>query len=186
MIVFGATLVHALWYDPDTGPAVLSYVATSTPSTLVATSSEPARLRIPSIGVNAAVQYVGVNAQGNMRAPDNFTDVAWYQPGTVPGTLGSAVIDGHVDNGLGLDGVFKHLDSVKVGDSIYVDTNGGKKLHFVVTDIELYPYQSVPTQKLFGERDEARLNLITCGGSWVNGGDTYDHRLVIYSVLQSS
>lgn len=182
MIVFGATLVHALWYAPESGPAVPASLETAP---VVATSSQPERLRIPSVGVNAAVQYVGINAQGNMRAPDNFTDVAWYDLGTVPGQLGSAVIDGHVDNGLGLAGVFKHLDEIKVGDSIYVDTKAGQTLRFVVTDIDLYPYQSVPVQKLFGQKDAARLNLITCGGSWVSGGDTYDHRLVIYSVLAS-
>jgi LPXTG-site transpeptidase (sortase) family protein len=129
---------------------------------------------------------VGVNALGNMRAPSNFTDVSWYEYGTVPGMVGSAVIAGHVDNGLGLDGVFKHLSDMQVNDDLYIETIGGAMLHFKVSDIETYPYQDVPTTTLFGQDDAARLNLITCDGTWVPGHDTYDHRIVIYTRLVAS
>ena len=149
----------------------------------VATSSLPLRIIIPALSINASIQDVGVNILGNMKAPNNFTDVAWYKYGTVPGTQGSAVIAGHVDNGLGLSGVFKHLSDIKIGGDIYIDTVDGTELHFVVSDIQIYPYNSVPTQTLFGQKDAARLNLITCEGTWVGGRDTYDHRLVVYTTL---
>ncbi|HUO56244.1 MAG TPA: class F sortase [Candidatus Paceibacterota bacterium] len=184
LCVFVWTLVRALWYAPDTGPAVPHPLAAQAHAVTAPTSSLPSRLIIPSLHINANVQHVGVNAAGNMRAPDNFTDVSWYEYGTVPGFRGSAVMAGHVDNGLGLDGVFKHLDQLKIGDDVYVQTNGGAMLHFIVSDIEVYPYQNVPTSLLFSRNDTARLNLITCTGSWVPGGaDTYDHRIVIYTTL---
>jgi len=145
----------------------------------------PARLRIPSIGVNAAVDPVGIAHSGAMMPPPNFTDVGWYKWGPVPGQTGSAVIDGHVDNGLSLAGVFKHLSDVKVGDDLYVDTKDGTTLHFRVADIEIYPYQSAPTALIFGRSDKPRLNLITCDGQWVKGGHTYNERLVIYGELAS-
>ncbi len=182
--VFAWTTVHALWYAPDGVPVPAADLNTT--GVGIATSSLPSRLIIPALDINANVQYVGVNAVGDMRAPDNFTDVSWYRYGTVPGYLGSAVIAGHVDNGLGLDGVFKHLDTLKVGDDVYIQRNDGTKLLFVVSDIELYPYQDVPTELLFAAADTARLNLITCDGTWVPGGDTYDHRLVIYTTLVGS
>jgi sortase A len=175
--IFSATLVHTVWYAPDSQGAQANVPITD------ATTSLPARLIIPALNINASVQHVGVNVAGAMRAPDNFTDVAWYKYGTTPGNLGSAVIDGHVDNGLGLNGVFKYLDTIKVGDDVYVQTANGSRLHFVVSDIESYPYQSVPLQTLFARDDAARLNLITCEGDWVAGGDTYDHRLVVYATL---
>ncbi len=186
--VFGWTLVHAVLYAPEqSGPLPPQAQTAQTPELYTsATSTHPDRLVIPSLNINAAIQYVGVNAEGNMRAPDNFTDVAWYEYGTIPGMRGSAVIDGHVDNGLGLDGVFKHLTDIKVGEDVYVRTKGGTKLHFAVFDIETYPYQGVPVQKLFMPNDAAYLNLITCEGLWVWGGDTYDHRLVVYTRLVSS
>ncbi|HUO50200.1 MAG TPA: class F sortase [Candidatus Paceibacterota bacterium] len=180
--VFVWTLIHAVFYAPETEIQVPSLARTA-PATKVATSSLPARLIIPSIGINAAIQNAGINAQGNMQVPSNFTDVAWYKYGAVPGQVGSAVIDGHVDNGLGLDGVFKHLADVNVGDDVFVQTRGGQQLHFVVTDIEVYPYTQAPSLLIFGQKDAARLNLITCDGTWVKGKDTYNERLVVFTRL---
>ncbi len=190
-IVFARTVAFSLFYAPDDS-APDSLAASSSPSLpsasrmdAVASSSLPSRLLIPALNINAAVQYVGVNAEGNMRAPSNFTDVAWYKYGAVPGMKGSAVISGHVDNGLALAGVFKHLSDLRVGDDIYITKADGGKLHFVISDIEIYPYDAVPTNILFNQNDTARLNLVTCDGAWVAGQKTYDHRLVIYSELES-
>jgi sortase (surface protein transpeptidase) len=93
------------------------------------------------------------------------------------------VIDGHVDNGLGLSGVFKHLEDLQQGDDVYVVTKTGRELHFVVEDTVSYPYKTVPLETLFSRDDDARLNLITCGGSWVKSDKTYDHRFVVYTRL---
>lgn len=180
LVIFAVTLAGALWYSPD------SEIAVPPMSPVASTASKPVRLEIPAIGVDATVQYVGITGNGDMGTPDNFTDVAWYKYGPVPGQLGSAVIDGHVDNGLSLAGVFKHLDNVKVGDDVYVIAADGSKLHFVVTDMEKYPYTSGPTQKIFGQTDAARLNLITCSGTWVPGARTYDERLVVYTKFEGS
>jgi LPXTG-site transpeptidase (sortase) family protein len=174
--IFAATLVHSVWYAPDqeiAGPIV------------AATSSDPVRLSIPSLDIDAKVQQVGLTTAGNMGIPNNFTDVAWYKYGPRPGQLGSAVIDGHVDNGLSLAGVFKHLEDIKVGDDVYVQEKDGSKLHFVVTDIESYPYKNAPVEQIFTRTDKARLNLITCVGDWIPAGKTYDHRLVVYTELSA-
>jgi LPXTG-site transpeptidase (sortase) family protein len=186
--VFTSTLSNAVAYAPETPAAATSTASgAQTPGLFkVADAALPSRLIIPSLDINANIQYVGENAAGNMMAPDNFTDVSWYKYGAVPGTIGSAVMAGHVDNGLGLDGVFKHLSDLKVGDDVYIQTKGGERLHFRVSETQVYPYQSVPTQTLFAQDDAARLNLITCDGSWVAGGDTYDHRIVIYTRLVTS
>lgn len=148
-----------------------------------ATTSAPVRLLIPALSIDAHVQYVGVTTGGEMGVPNNFTDVAWYRNGTLPGMAGSAVMDGHVDNGLALPGVFKYLERIKIGDSVYVETRDERMLHFVVYDTEIYPYKDVPMDKLFAESDAARLNLITCQGSWLPGDKTYDQRLVVYATL---
>lgn len=196
-IVFARTIVLAFFYYPEggnqnqapSGTAVGPAVPNSTgarASSHAGSPDAPVRLLIPSLNVDAAVQDVGVNSDGNMRAPTNFTDVAWYEYGPAPGETGSAVVDGHVDNGLGLDGVFKHLNALKAGDDIYVTARNGSRLHFVVSDVELYPYNAAPSDLIFGQNDTARLNLITCDGAWVSGQRTYDHRLVVFSKLSSS
>jgi sortase A len=181
LVLFGYLFVHAVGVPsvlsvwPDTGQSAVGLHA--------ATSSLPVRLQIPSLHIDAKVQYVGTTPAGTMGVPSNFVDVAWFKQGTVPGQLGSAAIDGHVDNGLALAGVFKHLGDIAVGDSVYVQTKDKGLLHFVVYDIESYPYTEVPLQTIFGRTDGAYLNLITCEGAWVQGQRTYDHRLVVYTKL---
>lgn len=183
VIVFGSTLVHAVFYAPDSSTVETPQMAASVH---INAPENPARLRIPRLHIQAAVQYVGINGSGNMATPSNFTDVAWYKYGTVPGQMGSAVINGHVDNGLALAGVFKHLQDIQTGDDIYIDTKQGSSLHFVVERVVLYPYKDVPTDLVFNQKDAPRLNLITCDGNWVKAGKTYDKRLVVYAVLKNT
>lgn len=190
IVIFSYTLVHAVFYAPDEGgPAIpTSMVSQGTNPTHVAaspvSSGIPSRLEIPALSIDAHVQQVGTNGAGNMSAPSNFTDVAWYKYGAEPGELGSAVFAGHVDNGLSLAGVFKHLDEVKTGNDIYIETASGGRLHFVVTSVTSYDYKDAPTEQIFEQDDKAYLKLLTCTGDWVPGDRTYDHRLVVTAVLQ--
>jgi len=62
----------------------------------------------------------GFNSKENIGTPNNFTDVAWYSAGVVPGEVGSTIIVGHVDNGLGMAGVFIHLADIEMGDQVTI------------------------------------------------------------------
>ncbi|MDE1925425.1 MAG: class F sortase [Patescibacteria group bacterium] len=182
--VFTATAVHAVYYAPQAQAPEPALEAVA-PALNVSSSERPAQLQIPKLNIDSSVLGVGLGVTGNMAVPPNFTDVGWYKYGPVPGQWGSAVIDGHVDNGLSLAGVFKRLNELSVGDDVYIVTTSGTRLHFVVTDVESYPYEAVPVGQVFDQADAKRLNLITCEGSWVEGGKTYDHRLVVYTTLVS-
>lgn len=176
---FLMTLMRATAYAPDAEiipPAFSSEAAR-------ATSSLPSRLIIPALNIDTKVQHVGIKPNGKMANPNNFSDVGWYKYGTVPGASGSAVMAGHVDNALGLDGIFKHLEKLKTGDEIFVVTRGGARLHFIVTDSEWYPYTEVPIELLFNKKDKPRLNLVTCGGTWIKDARSYDKRLVVFTKL---
>jgi LPXTG-site transpeptidase (sortase) family protein len=174
--VFIFIFIRSVWYAPGS-----EIIPALVPPPTAPTSSEPVRLQIPTLGIDASVEQVGVNAKGEMGIPTTFTTVAWYKYGPPPGQLGSAVIDGHVDNGLSLPGVFKHLGDLKVGDHLYVVTKGGDTLHFVVDEIAQYPYATSPAEKIFARTDAAWLNLITCSGTWMKGERTYSDRLVVYT-----
>ncbi len=180
-VVFGVTFVHAVWYAPETQVPPQS---TSAVHTNVASNDYPVRLRIPALGIDAVVEQVGLTAAGRMAAPSRFSDVAWYTYGPLPGQMGNAVIDGHVDNGLGLAGVFKHLSSIKEGDVVQVQTKKGSTLSFIVDEIHSYPYTDVPTKTIFTTKGDARLTLITCEGTWVAEQKTYDKRLVVGATLK--
>jgi sortase A len=160
LALFVATLLRATVYAPGEetrAPVIASAFTTST-----TTPQElPARLHIPAIGVDAHVQHVGVTAAGAMGVPDNYVDVAWYRYGAVPGRVGSAVIDGHVDNGLRLPGVFKKLDALRLGDELFVETANGERIRFVVEETQRYPYEEVPVERVFNRQDASRLVLIT-------------------------
>lgn len=157
----------------------------ATPSS--ATAPLPSRLIIPKLGVDTRVQAMGLTKKGNMAAPSNYTDVSWYKLGAAPGAMGSAVMAGHVDNAAGLAGVFKNLDSLVVGDDVYVTDKNGKKLHFRVTAKKVYPYNlgGAELKKVFTANDAAHLNLITCTGEWVEALQTNDKRLVVFTELVS-
>ena len=156
------------------------------PATSVASTTAlfPARLQIPSIGVNAKVEQVGKKADGSMGTPSNFTDVAWYAAGSAPGQAGNAVIDGHVNNALTMAGVFQHLSQIALGDTITVVNASGTKMDFIVTNIEQYPVDSAPAASIFATSGPSQLVLITCDGIWVPSEKSFDKRLVVFASLK--
>lgn len=176
--IFGLTIVRASLFSPDTEIDVP--VETETVEN---PAHYPERIRIPRLGIDTAIQHVGVNGKGNMAVPNNFTDVGWYKYGPAPGESGSAVLAGHVNNGLGLSGVFEHLSDLEVGDDIYITRADGTEVHFVVAGKRAYPYGEAPAEVIFNPQGSVRLNLITCEGKWVKEDKTYDQRLVVFTKL---
>jgi sortase A len=175
--LFAITLTGAVWYSPQNEISVQALVS----------EEPPVRLVIPKLDLDVQVQQAGLIAGNRMASPTNYTDVAWYKYGPAPGELGSAVIAGHLDNGLGLTGVFKDLNKLQPGDALTVETEDGDLLHFVVEQLVTYPYDQVPPS-IFTSKDKARLNLITCAGKWIKTPDlgwTIDQRLIVYAVLRT-
>ncbi len=152
---------------------------TSTTETLV-----PVRIEIPALKVNAKIVSVGMTAAGAMATPGRYADVGWYKFGTLPGERGSAVMAGHVDNGLALPGVFKHLVDVINGDEIYVTNSNGERIRFKVMSTVVYNYKEVPVTQIFTRDDGNYLTLITCIGSLIHSEHTYDERLVVTAIKE--
>jgi LPXTG-site transpeptidase (sortase) family protein len=124
------------------------------------------------------MQYVGITKSGKMATPNNFSDVGWFQYGTLPGDKGSAIIAGHVDNGLAFPAVFADLGNASVGDDVYVDTVGGSTLHFKVVNIKNYDAEA-KTEDIFNQNDGKYIKLITCAGTWSIVHRTHDQRVVV-------
>jgi LPXTG-site transpeptidase (sortase) family protein len=147
-------------------------------------NNEVGTLKIPSLGTNAKIETVGLNANGNMDVPANDKSVGWYKFGPQPGEAGSAVLAGHVDTYAGTSGVFKDLDKLKVGDEVDVVNMQNETIHFAVDRIEVYDEEEAPLKSIFGYSDgEIHLNLITCAGAWDNRSHRYTQRLVVYTSL---
>ncbi len=148
--------------------------ATITPADIIV----PARLKIPSLGINAKVESVAIRADGAMATPSNFDNVAWYSPGAKPGAQGSAVFAGHVNNALFKSGVFERLAQINKGDYVTVEDSAGKSSVYRVSSVEEYQPDAL-TDALFVTTGPSRLVLITCTGNWVQVTRSYDKRLVV-------
>ena len=141
----------------------------------------PVRLIIPSLGVDAAIEQVGIGADGNMETPSNPWNTAWYAPGTRPGQPGNAAIAGHVDyRGIGAV-VFWELNLLAPGDEVLVVTDGGLTLRFLVRGQASYTPATAPLNDIFGPAATPNLNLITCAGTFNPATRSYDQRLIVFT-----
>lgn len=166
----------------NTAPRVSG--AENTPSEFVGRA--PVLLRIPAIGVLAHVQWVGVKSDGTMANPKGFADVGWFRDGAKPGERGSAVLAGHLDNGLGQKAVFFDLEKLLPDDTVIVQNDAGEELTFRVLRTRVYNVADAPVHEIFNRDDGIYLNLITCDGAWDKNKKSYDKRLVVYTQLITS
>ncbi|MDB5254480.1 MAG: class sortase [Parcubacteria group bacterium] len=152
--------------------------ASTTTSITPASYGTPIRLVIPAIKLDSPIKGMGINSKGELEVPSGKTNsVGWHKAGTVPGQIGSAVLDAHVF------AAFAKLKNLKPGNDIYVITSTNQKLHFTVKAAKTYALKDLSPVTLFAQNDARRLNLITCAGSLTKDRSTYDHRLVVYATL---
>lgn len=142
----------------------------------------PVRLKIPAISVDAVVESLGLDSRGNMDAPKGPDNVAWFNLGNRPGENGSAVIAGHYGawkNGKG--SVFDNLYKLEKGDRIYIESEKGETISFVVRESRSYEPSADATDVFSSDDGKAHLNLITCEGIWNKDAKSYSQRLVIFA-----
>lgn len=142
-----------------------------------------ARLRIPAIGVDAAIESVGKTAGGDMAVPRDPNNVGWYAPGARWGEPGNVAIAGHLDNRDSSPSTFWRLRELHAGDEIYIDDPDGRIIKYLVDSLNVFMVLEAPRQRLFGDTGDHNLNLITCHGHWDRSLGTYGQRLAAYAHL---
>ena len=145
------------------------------------TVGQPTTLAIPAIAASAPILPVGLDPVGNMAAPTTATDTAWYAPGVRPGQPGNAAIAGHVDFASVGPAVFWDLQRLTIGAEIFVTDDAGQRRRFLVTEIENYPAEQAPLERIFGPTAGVNLNLISCLGNFDPVTRAYDRRIVVYT-----
>ncbi len=186
-VVFVSSLYSVVVYQVEAPFApdgvVGDPIASSTAATM--NPSYPVRLRVPKIHLDAPFteEPLGLDEDKAVEVPEGYEEVGWYRYGPTPGSLGPAVVLGHVDS---LDGaaVFYLLGQLEPGDSVFVDREDGTTAEFTVTALERTPQSEFPTQKVYGNIDFAGLRLITCTGKYDKGSLRYSHNLVVYAALK--
>jgi sortase (surface protein transpeptidase) len=146
-------------------------------------TSVPTRLTIPALKVNVALSGLGQQADGSMQVPTDAHTVGWYTKAPTPGSLGPAVLAGHV-NFHGRDGTFAKLSTLRKGDRITVARQDGTTATFAVTTVDRYAKDHFPSAAVYGPIDHAGLRLITCGGPFDSGSGHYVDNIVVYADLQ--
>ncbi len=141
----------------------------------------PVRLKIPSINIDASVEYVGLTPDGAMDVPKERANVAWFDPGTRPGEIGSAVIAGHYGWKEGKASVFDNLYKLRKGDKIYVEDDKGAVISFVVRESRRYDPDADASDVFSSNDGKSHLNLVTCEGVWDEVSKSYSKRLVVFT-----
>ncbi len=147
--------------------------------------SAPTRLRIPAIGVDTALQPLGLLPDGTLQPPSSWQTAGWYARGVEPGDPGPAVIAGHVDSVSG-PAVFFRLRQLHPGDLIIVQRGDRRVLSFVVNATAEYPKAAFPTAAVYGPTALPTLRLVTCTGDFDWYAHSYPDNLVVSAQLRYS
>lgn len=141
----------------------------------------PSGLRVPSLGLDAAVRPVGVAADRQMRLPADPRILGWYRFGPAPGDAGSVVLAGHVDSRRFGVGPLAALQSIDVGERVEVVTGSGSVRAYRVDSIERFDQQALPAA-VFARNGPERLRLVTCTGPFLPDAGGYQQNLVVTAV----
>jgi sortase (surface protein transpeptidase) len=143
--------------SPTTSPE-RGAVATSLVIEAPAAVGAPARVRVPSLEVDAPV--IALDAAEASALPDllSSSDIGWFR-GTAPGAIGTATLAGHT----GASGVFGRLAELAPGSEIVVTDEAGQERRFVVRTSAIYDKRGVPAEVWEPVRTPA-LVMISCTG----------------------
>jgi sortase (surface protein transpeptidase) len=153
--------------------------ATAAPAEAPAAVADPRSVRVPAIGVDAALVGLGLLADGAMEVPE-FGLAGWYTPGPRPGEPGPAVVAAHVDSRSGPD-VFARLRELAPGDRVEVADAAGAVHAFVVERVEQHPKDELPVDAIWSPSAEPLLRLITCGGAFDPISGHYRDNVIVFA-----
>ncbi|GAB3839209.1 hypothetical protein GCM10027610_044540 [Dactylosporangium cerinum] len=94
--------------------------------------SPPLRVSIPRLRVDSELVALTLLGDGTMEVPDDASTVGWFTGGPTPGSVGPAVLAGHV-NWKGRDGAFARLGTLVARDEVRVERLDGSVAVFAVT-----------------------------------------------------
>ncbi|GAB2451607.1 LPXTG-site transpeptidase (sortase) family protein [Conyzicola lurida] len=171
---------------PPPEPAPTAPAETSSPTATPAPVSprpvgvEPASVAIDRMGLTESLIPLGLQADGTMEVPTDFSRVGWFTGGGKPGTYGPTVIAGHVDSLTG-PAVFSRLSELQIGDRVLVTGVDGSPHEYAIDRIENYKKSQFPTAVVFGATLDDELRLVTCGGLFDREVGHYEDNLVVFA-----
>ncbi|MFF3262831.1 class F sortase [Streptomyces sp. NPDC002932] len=149
--------------------------------------SEPKRLRIPAIAVDAPFTPLSIGSSGRLDAPPpNDKNLAgWFKDGVTPGERGAAIVAGHVDTTTG-PAIFLQLRFLQPGATVDITRTDGTVATFKVDTVETFSKAKFPDKRVYADTPDAQLRLITCGGNYDKTVRDYEDNVVVFAHLDSS
>lgn len=163
-----------------------SVVETSTGQRSFMAASVPVLITIPAIGVRSPVLALGQARSGAMEVPPpgpHYNDAGWYRHSPTPGTLGPAVVVGHLDSVTEGPSVFARLGSLHPRDLVRITRADGSVAVFAIEAVRRYTKAKFPTQLVYANTNHAALRLITCGGPFESASGHYRDNIVVLASL---
>ncbi|MFJ8074076.1 class F sortase [Streptomyces sp. NPDC096176] len=149
--------------------------------------SEPTRLKIQQIAVDAPFTPLSIGTSGRLDPPPpgNSNLVGWFQEGVTPGEKGTAIVAGHLDTKTG-PAVFAQLSEVKRGTRVEVVRKDGSVATFEVDEVDNFSKSNFPDDRVYADTAEPQLRLITCGGEYDKKAKDYEENVVVFAHLASA
>ncbi|MGW0784642.1 class F sortase [Streptomyces sp. NPDC002913] len=149
--------------------------------------SEPERISIKSIAVDAPFTPLAIGPSGQLNAPPaNDPNLAgWFKDGATPGERGTSVVAGHVDTKTG-PAVFLLLSTLKAGNTVDITREDGAVATFKVDSVETFSKADFPNDRVYADNGSAQLRLITCGGVYDKKAKDYKDNVVVFAHLASA
>lgn len=169
---------------PGTAPGTPEPATSTAPATLP--DAAPLTLSVPAIGIDSPLVELGRNPDGSVEVPsldDPEARPGWYRDSPTPGSLGPAIILGHVDSRRYGPGVFYHLADLRPGDQVDVSRADGTVARFAVDGVQEVAKRDFPTLAVYGNLDHAGLRLITCGGEFDPDAGSYESNIIVFASL---
>ena len=176
--------------DRVTPPSAAAVAPTETsgapvPRTVTALNrSEPVQIDLPSLGVSSSLVDLGLNGDGTLEVPVDYSKAGWFTGGNHPGDPQGppALIAGHVDDFNG-PAVFYELRNLAVGDEVMVVRADNTVAVFTVTTSQQYAKNAFPAEQVYAPVAASELVLITCTGTFDESARSYQDNLVVRARL---
>ena len=155
-------------------------------SALAGSTAAPVWLDIPALRVRSPLIQLGLTSAGTLEVPPpgpHYDEAGWYRYSAQPGSIGPAVIAGHVDSAAQGPSVFFRLGSLRARDVVLVTRADGSIAVFAVEQVLRFRKSQFPTKLVYGNTDRAALRLITCGGRFDRASGHYLDNIVVMASL---
>ena len=140
----------------------------------------PVRVTIPSLRVSAPIVKVALNSAGSLVVPQDPHVVGWWQASALAGSsIGTTVLDGHVDTAQQGPGTLFRLQDLPAGATIVLRSADGHDVVYRVTTRRVLTKAGGLPSSLFSPTAPGTLAIVTCGGPFDRARHHYRDNIVV-------